>query len=77
MYVWIASGEEEEFLDSQELSKRLEDLLNMFPQGKMPSDLARFEDSKEAVAYLIDSACELAMPGTLGTYQWFSVRLEG
>lgn len=75
-FVWIESGEEEVFLTQGEVLDKLEAILGALPADQVPADLRRFESLREAGEFLLDSACELQLPGTLGAYQWFSVRLE-
>ncbi|KAH6557821.1 hypothetical protein KP509_1Z091800 [Ceratopteris richardii] len=75
-YVLIEPGEDELFVDLEELRLRLKKWLENWPDSSLPTDLARFEDLDEAVTYLIDSACELEITDGSGTVQWFEVRLE-
>lgn len=75
-YVLIEPGEEEVFVNLEELQTRLKHWLEQWPGKELPPDLARYGAVEEAVDYLSTSACELDLGGGLGCVQWFQVRLE-
>eukprot|EP00250_Pteridium_aquilinum_P015169 c22424_g1_i1 orf=64-531(+) len=74
-YVLIEPGQDEMFVDLEQLRARLRKWLENWPGSTLPADLARFDDLDDAVTYLVESACELDISDGSGAVQWFEVRL--
>ncbi|XP_060194591.1 protein CHLORORESPIRATORY REDUCTION 7, chloroplastic [Lycium barbarum] len=75
-YVLMEPGKPEEFVTEDELRDRLKGWLENWPGKALPPDLARFEDTDDAVQYLVKSVCELEIDGDVGSLQWYQVRLQ-
>eukprot|EP00240_Pyramimonas_obovata_P010337 CAMPEP_0118927252 /NCGR_PEP_ID=MMETSP1169-20130426/4762_1 /TAXON_ID=36882 /ORGANISM="Pyramimonas obovata, Strain CCMP722" /LENGTH=81 /DNA_ID=CAMNT_0006868983 /DNA_START=325 /DNA_END=570 /DNA_ORIENTATION=- len=74
-YVLLVPGVDEVFVTPEELLAKLEDTLKNW-DGPWPQDLQKFTDPSAAANFLMGSVCELDLGGTLGTLQWYSVRLD-
>ncbi|MEM0979852.1 MAG: chlororespiratory reduction protein 7 [Cyanobacteria bacterium P01_H01_bin.58] len=73
-FVLLIPGEEEEILNSQELTQKLSTILSD-RQASLPHDLKKLSTVPEQVKYLLNTACEFELqPGQ--TIQWYAVRLE-
>ena len=74
MFVLLVPGEDEVFLEPDELLDRLKGLL-ADRQDALPRDLQKFDVLADQAQHLRDTACEFEVePGV--TWQWYSVRLE-
>ncbi|KAH7852747.1 hypothetical protein Vadar_028806 [Vaccinium darrowii] len=75
-YLLMEPGKNEEFVSEEELRDRLKGWLDNWPGEALPPDLAKFENTEDAVTHLVKYVCELEIDGDVGSIQWFEVSLE-
>ena len=74
MFVLLIPGNEEVFLEPDELLAKLKAMLEKYP-GPLPRDLQKFDLVEQQALHLRDTACEFEVtPGV--SWQWYAVRLE-
>lgn len=74
MFVLLVPGNDEIFLEPDELLAKLKTMLGDYP-GLLPRDLQKFDSVDQRARHLRDTACEFEVtPGV--SWQWYAVRLE-
>ncbi len=74
MFVLLVPGNEEVFLEPDELLDKLKTMLGDYA-GVLPRELERMGTLEEKATHLRDTACEFEVtPGV--AWQWYAVRLE-
>ncbi len=74
MFVLLVPGNDEIFLEPDELLAKLKTMLEDYP-GRLPRDLQKFDSVDQQAKHLRDTACEFEVtPGV--SWQWYAVRLE-
>lgn len=74
MFVLLIPGNEEVFLEPDELLAKLQAMLANY-SGVLPRDLERWETLAEKAVHLRDTACEFEVTAGV-SWQWYAVRLE-
>ena len=74
MFVLLIPGNEEVFLEPDELLQKLKAMLTEY-DGVLPRDLQTLDSLDDQATHLRDTACEFEVkPGV--AWQWYAVRLE-
>lgn len=74
MFVLLIPGNEEVFLEPDELLEKLKEMLAAY-SGPLPRDLERLESLEAKATHLRDTACEFEVTAGVA-WQWYAVRLE-
>lgn len=73
-FVLLESGQPEQILSAEELSDRLQAVLQTC-QDCLPRDVRAIDTLAQQSQYLMDTVCELDL-GPEKYFQWFAIRVE-